>query len=154
MMTNERHYPITFEAHPSSDDIQRLYDGISAYAKHQKGIRPFEFFAYFIRDQNNNILGGCNGNTLYGCLYIDSLWVADSLRGQGYGTKLIGAAEQYGLEHACTFAAVDTMDWEALGFYKKLGFEIECERHGFIQDSICYFLRKSLVIDAKTSVII
>ncbi len=144
------HYPITFEANPSQDDIQCLYNGISAHAKHQKGIRPLDFFAYFVRDQKNNILGGCNGNTLYGCLYIDSLWVADSLRGKGYGTKLVRAAEQYGLEHGCTFAAVNTMDWEALGFYKKLGFEIEFERHGFIQDSIFYFLRKSLISGDNT----
>ena len=124
------HYPITFDDNPSQDEIQCLYDGISAHAKHQKGIRPLDFFAYFIRDQKNNILGGWNGNTLYGCLYIDSLWVADSLRDKDYGTKLVRAAEQYGLEHECTFAAVNTMDWEALGFYKKLGFEIEFERHG------------------------
>ncbi len=25
------HYPITFEAKPSQDDIQRLYDGISVW---------------------------------------------------------------------------------------------------------------------------
>ena len=56
--------------------------------------------------------------------------MADSLRDKDYGTKLVRAAEQYGLEHECTFAAVNTMDWEALGFYKKLGFEIEFERHG------------------------
>lgn len=152
-MTNEIHYPITFESNPSQDDIQRLYDGISIHAKQQKNIPPLEFFAYFIRDENHNILGGCNGNTLYGCLYIDSLWVADSLRGQGYGTKLVRVAEQFGLDHACTFAAVNTMSWEALDFYKKLGFEVEFSRHGFIQNSVFYFLRKPLIsVNASTPV--
>ena len=75
------HYPITFEVNLRQDDIQCLYDGISAHARHQKGIRPLNFFAYFIRDQTNTVLGGCNGNTLYGCPYIDNLWVADSFEG-------------------------------------------------------------------------
>lgn len=34
------------------------------------------------------------------------------------------------------------MDWEALGFYQKLGFIIEFERRGFLKDSVFYFLRK------------
>jgi ribosomal protein S18 acetylase RimI-like enzyme len=41
-----------------------------------------------------------------------------------------------------TFSTVNTMDWEALDFYKKLGYEVEFERHGFLKDSIFYFLRK------------
>ena len=37
------------------------------------------------------------------------------------------------------------MSWEALGFYQKVGFRIEFERHGFLHDSIFYFLRKDFV---------
>lgn len=53
------------------------------------------------------------------------------------------AAEKFGKENGCTFAAVNTMDWEALDFYKTLGYEVEFERHGFQKDSIFYFLRKN-----------
>ncbi len=65
-----------------------------------------------------------------------------SLRGNGYGSQLMMAAEKFGKENGCTFAAVNTMDWEALYFYKKLGYEVEFERHGFLKDSVFYFLRK------------
>jgi hypothetical protein len=37
------------------------------------------------------------------------------------------------------------MDWEARGFYGKLGYHIEFERHGFLKNSVFYFLRKSLI---------
>lgn len=141
-------YQITFETNPSPDDIQVLGDNIMTHAQQQKGQDPLEFFAFFIRDEGNKIIGGCNGCTLYGSLYIDQLWVADLLRNQGYGTQLIKAAEQFGNEHQCTFATVNTMDWEALGFYQKLGFEIEFVRHGFKHDSRFYFLRKALSSDA------
>ena len=54
-------------------------------------------------------------------------------------------AEKFGRSKGCNFAAVNTMNWEALEFYKKLGYHIEFERHGFFKDSIFYFLRKDFV---------
>lgn len=137
-------YKLSFETNPSQNDIQVLGEGIMAYAKQNKGQPSLEFFAFFIRDENNKILGGCNGNTLYGSLYIDQLWITESLRNKGYGAELINAAEQFGKDKGCTFATVNTMDWEALEFYKKMGYEIEFERHGYSKNSTFYFLRKSL----------
>jgi ribosomal protein S18 acetylase RimI-like enzyme len=135
-------YQLSFESNPHQNDIQTLGAAIMKQATQKKGFDPLDFFAFFIRDNQNTIIGGCNGNTLYGCLYIDQLWVSDSIRNQGLGTELIKAALQYGKEKICTFATVNTMDWEALGFYQKLGFKIEFERHGFLKDSVFYFLRK------------
>jgi GNAT superfamily N-acetyltransferase len=42
------------------------------------------------------------------------------------------------------------MDWEALGFYQKLGFKIEFQRAGFHKNSIFYFLRKESVKPASS----
>lgn len=140
-------YEIVFEENPKYSDLQALGNGIMEDARKQKGFKPWEFFAFFIRDDKNKILGGCNGNIFYGCLYIDQLWVIESLRGQHYGTKLIRAAERLGREKKCTFAVVNTMDWEALDFYKKQGFTVEFERHGFDKGSVCYSLAKELKKD-------
>lgn len=137
-------YTISFDKNPRSEDIQIICDGYMENAYKLKGHKPIEFFAFFIRDNNNQIQGGCNGNTLYGCLYIDGLWVTESLRGKGYGTKLMLATEQHAIESGCAFLAVNTMDWEALNFYKKLGYYVEFERNGFEKNSIFYFLRKDL----------
>ncbi len=138
-------YQIIFESNPQQTDLDALGKGIMHYAKLKKGQSPIEFFSFFIRDEQEKILGGCNGNTLYGALYIDQIYVTESLRNQDYGSKLIHAAEQFGKEKGCTFATVNTMDWEALGFYKKLGYTIEFERHGFSHDSVFYFLRKEFL---------
>jgi len=42
------------------------------------------------------------------------------------------------------FATVNTMDWEALSFYQKLGYNIEFTREGFEKDSKMFMLRKKL----------
>jgi ribosomal protein S18 acetylase RimI-like enzyme len=103
---------------------------------------PVVPFAFFIRDENDEIKGGCNGNIGYGWLYVDQLWVDESLRGQGYGTELMKAAERLALEKKCVSAAVNTADWEALEFYKKLGYRVELARYGLANNSIFYFLRR------------
>jgi GNAT superfamily N-acetyltransferase len=137
-------YPLTFEANPQPADVEVLGKGITAYAQTQRDLPPIETFANFIRDEQGNIIGGCNGAIFYGCMYVEQLWLAEPLRGQGYGTKLMKAAETYGKKKGCTFAAVNTMDFEALGFYQKLGYKVELARKGFMKDSIFYFLRKDL----------
>ena len=81
---------------------------------------------------------------MYGSLFVGQLWVTEALRGKGYGTQLMKEAENLARERKCNFMAVNTMDWEALDFYKKLGFHVEFERHGFDKDSVFYFLRKDL----------
>lgn len=133
---------LSFLENPDPDDVQILTNGIKTFAKQQRGFESLDFFACFIRDADNSIVGGCSGGTLYGGLHVDNLWVSESIRHQGWGTKLMQAALRYGNEKGCVFATVNTMDWEAIEFYKKLGFKLEFERHGFQKNSIFYFLRK------------
>jgi ribosomal protein S18 acetylase RimI-like enzyme len=135
-------YKILYEANPHPDDVQLLNNGISENTKKKKEMKQLDFFAFFIRDKNEKIIGGCAGDNMYGCLYVGQLWVAEQLRGKGYGTKLMQEAENLAIKNECNFMAVNTFDWEALDFYKKLGFYVEFERRGFLKDSIFYFLRK------------
>lgn len=62
-------YKIQSEKNPKPEDIKILHDGIMAHAKTQKNQKPLEFFHYFIRDEDNQIQGGCFGCILYGALY-------------------------------------------------------------------------------------
>lgn len=137
-------YKIEFEAHPSMEDIQVLGDGIIEYARIKKNQPPIEFFGFFARDENRKILGGCSGSIYYGCFYIDYLWVHESLRGKKIGTQLMHAAEELARKKNCLFSTVNTMDWEALNFYKKFGYEVEHKREGYLNNSTFYFLKKDL----------
>ncbi|KTC64735.1 GNAT family acetyltransferase [Legionella adelaidensis] len=137
---------LSFTENPDPNDVQLLTNGIMAYARQKKDFDSLDFFACFIRDEENVIVGGCSGGTLYGCIHIDNLWVDERIRNKGWGTKLVRAALSYGQEKGCAMATVNTMDWEALGFYQKLGFTLEFERHGFHKNSIFYFLRKELKV--------
>lgn len=135
---------IQYEKNPDSKDINVLMQGIIDYARIKKGHNPMEPFAFFVRDDHGKIVAGCNGNIGYDWVYVDQLWVAESFRGKGYGTALMQAAEELGKQKGCVSAAVNTMDWEAPEFYKKLGYRVEFERHGLAKNSVFYYLRKEI----------
>jgi ribosomal protein S18 acetylase RimI-like enzyme len=137
-------YQISYVANPTAQDIQVLNEAIFALAKQKKGMKQLDFFAFLMRDDHGEIVGGCAGDNMYGGLFVAQLWVAESLRGQGYGTRLMQRAETLAKDSDCNFIAVNTFDWEALDFYKKLGFYVEFSRKGFDKESIFYFLRKDL----------
>ncbi len=112
-------YRIVYEANPHPDDVQLLNNGIAENTKQKREMKPLDFFAFFIRDENEKIVGGCAGDNMYGCFYVGQLWVEEELRKKGYGTKLMHEAENIAKKSGCNFMAVNTFDWEALDFYKK-----------------------------------
>ena len=76
--------------------------------------------AIFVRDAEGQILGGLLGDTYWGWLYISILWIDERLRNQGYGEKLLAAAEQEAIQRGCTHAHLETMSFQALPFYEKM----------------------------------
>jgi len=136
-------YVISYEEDAAIKDENVLFEGI-VQAAVANGMSRMRSFAFFIRNEAKAILAGVKGVSLYGCLYVDMLWVAPELQHKGLGSKLILACEKLGHDRLCTFVSLSTMDWEALPFYQKLGYEIEFVREGYEKNSKMYFLRKSL----------
>lgn len=120
-------------------------EGLSQEAAQIKGMTKIQSFGFFVRDSEEKACGGIKGASFYGCLYIDSLYLVPSLRGKGWGKKLVEASERLGRERGCLFVSVTTMDWEALPFYQKLGYEVEYVRGGYEKESKMFLLRKELV---------
>ena len=87
-------------------------------------------------------MGGLHGYTHWGWLFISHLWVAEALRGQGYGTELVARAEHEAARRGCRRAYLDTYDFQALGFYQKRGYEVFGLLEGFPTGHRRYFLQK------------
>ncbi len=120
-----------------------LIQEISNDAFDAKGFLPMRSFSIFIKDSEENIRGGITGTVLFGSLYVDSLWVHKNLQNQGWGSQLIHEAEKIGKEQGALFVTLNTMDWQALPFYQKLGYSIEFTRQGYSKDSKMFLLRKN-----------
>lgn len=70
------------------------------------------------------ILGGLWGSTNWGYLNVNLLAVKESLRGQGYGTKLMQRAEDLSRQRGCHSAFLNTFSFQAPDFYERLGYRV------------------------------
>jgi len=82
---------------------------------------------------------------IFGSIYTDQLLVHPDHRKKGLGHQLMEAVHDYGRKSGCAMATVATMSFQgAKAFYEKLGYISDFERHGYMQNSSCIFLKRSL----------
>ncbi|MCZ7471409.1 GNAT family N-acetyltransferase [Agrobacterium sp. O3.4] len=75
-----------------------------------------------IRDDENAVTGGLVGYTGRGWLYVQLLFVPETMRGKGTAAKLLAMAEEEARKRGCTGAYIDTMNPDALRTYERYGF--------------------------------
>lgn len=88
-------------------------------------VGPFQVgrVGVLLRDETGGVAGGAWGNTVFGWLQVDGMVVAESHRGQGLGARLLQALERQAIDQGCHSAWVDTFEFQARGFYEKMGYD-------------------------------
>lgn len=127
---------------PSNEDIEFLTKQINHETSEMGSAYPFAFFA---RNEASKIIAGCNGSVVFGSIYTDQLWVHPDWRKNNLGRKLMEHVHDYGREIGCKIATVATMSFQnSREFYEKLGYKVDFERSGYVNNSSCLFLRMEL----------
>jgi GNAT superfamily N-acetyltransferase len=116
---------------PTSEEREFLEDRLYEHNRDRTGSDDGELFSFFIRDANDQILGGLTGWTWARACEIETLWVHPEWRGRGYATRLLASAEKLARERGCEVIALDSYSFQAPGFYQKHGFELFAELAGF-----------------------
>ncbi|HEV2146876.1 MAG TPA: GNAT family N-acetyltransferase [Longimicrobiaceae bacterium] len=112
------------------------------------GSRDYRPLALALRAPDGALLGGLYGATTWGWLLVDGLWVAEELRGRGLGRRLLLAAEAAAVERGCRGAWLGTFDFQARGFYERLGYTVFAELPDFPPGHTHYHLRKTFASPA------
>jgi GNAT superfamily N-acetyltransferase len=79
--------------------------------------------AVFLRGSDGSRTGGLYGWVWGSTCYVRYLFVAESLRKQGQGTRLMRAVEAEARARNCRQIVLETHSFQAPGFYRKLGFD-------------------------------
>ncbi len=74
-----------------------------------------------LRDASGAVVGGLVGLRNWGWLWVQVLAVPPALRGQGWGARLLAAAEAEAHAAGCTGVRLDTYSFQARGFYERQG---------------------------------
>ncbi len=107
----------------STPDREAVLGGLLAFIRAETGQVPMPL-AILVRDETGAVVGGLTGRTTAAWLYVELFWLPEALRGTGLGTRMMMAAEAEAVRRGCIGAHLDTYDYQAPGFYRKLGYEV------------------------------
>lgn len=138
-------YKITHQQTIDNADLKVIQDGYDRYTESQIGEEGRVELAFFLRDEKDSVVGGVKGSyTNYGWLWIDLLFVSDTVRGSGYGSKLLKRIEDEARNNGCKNVYLNSFSFQAVNFYKKQGYKVFGELKNFPEGHSVCSLSKSL----------
>jgi ribosomal protein S18 acetylase RimI-like enzyme len=130
--------------HPKPEDFRAIIDGVRGFNHAQTGNEPPRPVAYFLRDDAGKIVGGVQGSLWGRSMHIDALWVHETYRGRDFGSRLMKAIEEYSASHGHPLVYLETTSFQALPFYKSLGYVVFGELPGISEGETLFFLKKDV----------
>lgn len=135
---------ILVTASPSDEDYQAILAPLVAYNREHTGPSEHGKLAVLIQE-GGKVTGGLFGRINYRWLHIELLAVPETLRRQGYGSRLLAHAETAARGRECMGVWVDTYDFQAPDFYRRNGYEAFATLPDQPPGGARIFLRKSLI---------
>lgn len=116
--------PLTFSltSTPSAADIESLEQALTDFFAGRGADAQDQPLAVLARDGAGAVVAGLDAKTGWGQLYIRTLHVAETLRGQGVGRRLMEDAEAEGRKRGCVVAWLMCSTEDAKRFYERRGY--------------------------------
>lgn len=116
---------IAFKSDPVAADMDAIFKPLVTFNTEATGrASPRQEAVFHIVGDAGVPVGGLAGWSTFDWFFVVGLFVPETLRGQGVGRELIGRAETYAREQGLIGIWLDTFDFQARGFYEKLGFTV------------------------------
>lgn len=121
-----------------------ILTSLARYNQAKTGRNDHRPLVLTVDDSQGEVIGGLWGRTAYDWLFVELLFVPEELRGQGLGADLMQRAEREAVARGCHSAWLDTFEFQARGFYERLGYRCFAELPDYPTGSARYFMKKVL----------
>jgi len=130
---------------PSPQFERLIGDNLDAFNQQITGQQHAHSLAVVITEPDTgNVLGGLIGRTSLGLLFVDLIFVPESLRGTGLGAQVMRLAEAEAIRRGCSQAVLYTIAFQAPDFYRRLGYEAFGKVESGPAEQARIFMRKDL----------
>ena len=106
-----------------SERTHELANLIRAYNRANREQSKNEPLNIYLEDEKGNLVAGMVAETFGNWLEIEYLYVSDSLRDEGLGSRILEMAENESRNRGCKYSFVDTFNFQAPKFYEKHGYK-------------------------------
>ena len=135
---------ITSEPDASPVAAGEVRRGLYAFDAHATGLPEPHRLQLFARDRGGEIRGGLLGSLWGDWLHLTHLWIDEPCRGRGFGRQLVEAAEREAADAGAQGCFLSTFDFQAPGFFRRLGYEVYGELVDYPPGHTTYHFRKWL----------
>ena len=135
---------IEFEPFIDDRDRQSIVNSLDGHNMAVTRLPEWFPVNFVLRGEVGEVLGGLLGYVWGGWLQVTYLWVAETARRLGYGSRLLVEAENYARSRGAIGSALETHSFQARPFYERHGYEVFSTLDGYPQGHAKHFLRKAL----------
>lgn len=146
------HPIITLTDAPTDEAVKAIGTHLNRFNELRAGReRDYRPLAILLTEPvTNEVLGGLWGWTSFSVLFTDLLFIPDTMRGQGLGTRLLAQAEQEAIARGCHTAWLDTFSFQAPDYYQRHGYAVFGSIPDYPPGHTRFFLKKQLQPTAPT----
>lgn len=127
---------------PEENLIDFLDQKISEFNWANWEVSERKHLAVQLKNEQGEVIAGAVARSFGDWLLIKTLWVSESLRGQNIGSQILAKIEQAGQARGCKKCLLDTLNFQAMPFYKKHGYKVEWVQQGYPKTGCKYFMSK------------
>ncbi|MET3926813.1 GNAT family N-acetyltransferase [Devosia sp. 2618] len=129
---------------PSAAELAAVGGGLTAFNDNDVGPAERNPLAILVRGDGDTVQGGLSGYTAWGWLYVQWLWLAEDLRGQGLAARLLAMADSEAIKRGCHGAYIDSFSPTAIDVYQRAGYVEFGRLNDFPPGRTRVFLQKAL----------
>ncbi|TKB48945.1 GNAT family N-acetyltransferase [Ferrimonas sediminicola] len=129
---------------PDESEIQALKQGLIGFNDAVAGSMQHETVACFLKNDQDEIVGGIAGEVKLGWLHVDGIWVDEDQRRCGAGTRLLNQLEGYAHTKGAHGIFIKTTNYLALEFYQQHSYEVFAKLEDMPPGYVSFFLKKEL----------
>ncbi len=142
---------ISVEENPSPDDLRAIQDGLTRHALPVTLVPGFQRVAVLARDEHATVIGGVVAAVNWNWLHVALLWVAESHRHTGLGTRLMDQIEEAGIRRGCAHAHLDTFSYQARPFYERRGYRVFATLDDYPTGHQRFYMEKTLTAATRAA---
>jgi GNAT superfamily N-acetyltransferase len=125
--------------------VDAVGDPLGAFNAMRAGDDNYKPLAILIEDEGSGARqGGLWGESYYDWLFVKLFFIPEIWRGHGLGQRILGQAEEIARTRGCTGVWLDTFEFQARGFYERLGYVVFGTIEDYPKRYSRFFLKKRL----------